>query len=75
MSADDKGKYNPDETVTREDMLKYLFKTLKLEKSKYSGMFTDVQNSEFGDMLQTLVDNGIISVDTTYHQIHYFEHL
>ena len=66
MSADEHGSYKPDELVSREDMLTYLFKTLKLEKSEYSGMFSDVADGEFAGMLQTMVDNGTISVDTTF---------
>ncbi len=66
MSADEEGKYNPDELVDRQDMLTYLFKTLKLEATDYSGMFDDVTDSEFGGILQTMVDNGTISVDTSF---------
>ncbi len=66
MSKDESGKYNPDELVTRESMLTYLFKTLKLESTDYSGMFEDVNDGEFAGMLQTMVDNGTISVDTTF---------
>ncbi len=66
MTADENGKYNPDELVNREDMLTFLFKTLKLEKSEYSGLFEDVADGEFAGMLQTMVDNGTISKDTTF---------
>ncbi len=66
MSADASGKYNPDELVERQDMLTYLFKTLGLEATDYEGIFEDVEDSEFGGMLQTMVDNGTIAVDTHF---------
>lgn len=66
MTADKDGRYNPDKLVNRQDMLTYLFKAIGLKKSEYSGMFNDVTDSEFGGMLQTMVDNGTISVDTAF---------
>ena len=66
MSADENGKYNPDETVTRESMLTYLFKALNLEITEYTGIFNDVANGDFGKMLQTMVDNGTIARDVAF---------
>ena len=67
MPPDSEGKYNPDETVERGDMIKYLFKALKLTESEYTGEFADVKaEDEFAGMLQTMVNNGTISKYDTF---------
>ncbi len=66
MSADENGNHNPDTLVERKDMLTYLFKTLGLEVSEYEGIFEDVEDGEFACMLQTMVDNGTIAIDTNF---------
>ena len=66
MSADESGNYKPDENVSREIMLTYLFKALGLETTEYKNEFTDVENGEFASMLQTMVDNGTIAKDIAF---------
>ncbi|MBO5454469.1 MAG: S-layer homology domain-containing protein [Clostridia bacterium] len=67
MTPDNEGKYNPDEIVGRGDMIKYLFKALKLTESEYTGEFSDVKaEDEFAGMLQTMVNNGTISKYDTF---------
>ncbi len=66
MSADNNGNCKPDEFIVREEMLTYLFKALNLEATDYKNEFSDVSDGEFAKMLQTMVDNGTISKDTTF---------
>ncbi len=66
MEADENGNYQPDELVTRESMLTYLFKALGLEATEYTGIFGDVEDGEFAKMLQTMVDNGTIAADDNF---------
>ena len=66
MTADENGNYKPDEFVSREIMLTYLFKALGLEMTEYKNEFGDVADGDFAKMLQTMVDNGTIAKDENF---------
>lgn len=66
MGAEEDGEYHPDKDVDREEMLTYLFKALNLTPTEYKGTFGDVEDGEFAQMLQTMVDNGTIAVDDNF---------
>ncbi|MBO5452479.1 MAG: S-layer homology domain-containing protein [Clostridia bacterium] len=66
MKTDDKGNYNPDVNVSREEMVTFLFDALKLAESEYSSQFSDVKDGEFAKKLQTMLDNGTIAKDTNF---------
>lgn len=66
MNSDENGNYQPDEFSTREKMLTYLFKALKLEKTEYNNEFQDIEDGEFAKMLQTMVNNGTIAKDENF---------
>ncbi len=66
MSVDENGNYNPDVNVTREEMVTFLFDALGLEASAYENQFGDVEEGEFADKLQTMLNNGTIAKDTDF---------
>jgi len=57
--------FAPDEFATRKEIITYMARVLEWEKSQYKGVFSDV-DGEFGDLLQTFVDKGVISVDMKF---------
>ncbi|MDY3929354.1 MAG: S-layer homology domain-containing protein [Clostridia bacterium] len=67
MSVDENGNFNPDKSVTRAEMITYIFKALSFEEIEYRDEFEDVKkDAAYANMLQTMVDKGIISKDVTF---------
>ena len=66
MTADANGNFDPDKNSSRQEMLTYLFKALKLETTDYNNEFKDVSDGEFAKMLQTMVNNGTIAKDENF---------
>lgn len=58
----------PDAVVTRQAFLTYVLNCIGFEPTEYRGGFGDVSAEDgFGDLLQTAVDNGIISEDENFY--------
>ena len=67
MTLDEQSNFNPETLVTRAELIRYMFVAFKFEKTAYSGIFEDVsQNDDFADMLETFVNEGIISRDVKF---------
>ncbi len=66
MKADEKGNYDPDRTVSRSEMISYLFDALKLEEAEYNAEFSDVNALDsYAGKLQAMINNGTIAL---YHE-------
>lgn len=65
MDTETATTFEPDRLATRKEIITYMAKVLKWEKSQYMGIFSDV-DGEFGDLLQTFVDKDVISVDVEF---------
>ncbi len=67
MGVDSENKFNPDKLVTRSEMITYIFKAMGYSETAYKNEFGDVgANDKFANMLQTMVDKGIISRDVNF---------
>ena len=74
MAPDANGNFNPSEIVLRRDIVFYAAKTAGLQKTEYKNIFEDVSaDDEIAGYLQTLVDNGIISSDTSFRPQDYMK--
>ncbi len=67
MAVDSEKKFYPDKTVTRSEIIKYLFKTMKYTETEYKNEFSDVSaDADYSGALQTFVDKEIISKDVNF---------
>ncbi len=67
MNTDSNGHFHPDKNVTRAEMIEYIFKAMNYTETEYISEFADVnKDMPYAKMLQTMVDKGIISIDTNF---------
>lgn len=67
LKGDDKGKFNPDNNVTRAEFITMIIRSLDLNQTDYKASFGDVaENDWYAKTVQTALDNDLISVDTIF---------
>jgi hypothetical protein len=67
MRTNENGMFEPDRNVTRAEIVEYIFKTMNYTETEYRGEFSDVSGDmSYANILQTLVDRGIISKDEKF---------
>lgn len=62
VNGDENGNFNPDNSIKRSEFIAIAVRSAALKMSEYEGSFTDVaENAWYADVIQTALDNGIIS--------------
>ena len=67
MNLDSNNSFNPQNIITRKEMVVYICKALGLEAITYQNEFEDVSSyDDFAEYLQSAVNAGIISKDVNF---------
>ena len=67
LNGDDKGNFNPDNNITRAEFIAIIVRAMSFEQINYKNSFEDVYGNDwYSSVIQTALDNGLISPDTNF---------
>jgi len=67
ITGDEKGNFNPDNSVTRAELIAMLMRTIEGEEVSYDGIFSDVDSDDwYASVIAKALKLGIISEDTKF---------